>query len=44
MMKLRQLIKDLVSEDGQLVSLNKLQIHTKQLGLLGLLLTALREI
>ncbi|CAD8180053.1 unnamed protein product [Paramecium pentaurelia] len=42
--KLKTLIKDLISEDGQLLSLNKLQIHTRHLGLLGLLLTALRDI
>ncbi|CAK69761.1 unnamed protein product (macronuclear) [Paramecium tetraurelia] len=42
--KLKTLIKDLISEDGQVLSLNKLQIHTRHLGLLGLLLTALRDI
>ncbi|KAM3128894.1 hypothetical protein pb186bvf_019029 [Paramecium bursaria] len=42
--KLKSHIKDLVSEDGNILSLNKLQIHTKQLGLIGLLLTTLRDI
>ncbi|CAD8206260.1 unnamed protein product [Paramecium pentaurelia] len=42
--QLKSLIKDLVSEDGQMLSLNKLQMHTRHLGLLSLLLTALRDI